>query len=90
MEIKIGEIYDLITHRGKTVPVQIRNEITVGDKGSQKRGTVYNFTYLDNSGKPNGTCRSNELRKRENSKPNEARSEADTKLTDSGNNKKQK
>lgn len=91
MEIRIGETYDLITHRGKRIPVQIGSESTVGDKNSEKPPTtVYSITYLDNSGKPNGTCRASELRKRENSKPSEAKLDGDTKSEESKNNKNQK
>lgn len=87
MEIKIGETYDLIGHKGKTVPVQIRNESTIGG-GADKRGTVYNFTYLDNSKRPDGICRASELRKRENSKPNKLKSEASTKSDQDSKNHK--
>jgi len=55
MTIKVGDTYDLVGYKGKKTPVQIASE----------SNDIYTIIYLDNSGKPAGTCRAGELVKRD-------------------------
>jgi hypothetical protein len=55
MVFKVGDTLDLVGHKGKKTPVQIISE----------SNDVYTIQYLDNSGRPAGTCRASELVKRE-------------------------
>lgn len=54
MGFKTGDTCDLVGYKGKTTPVQIISE----------QDGVFTIQYLDNSGRPAGTCRANELKER--------------------------
>jgi len=69
MAIKVGDTYDLVGYKGKKTPVQV---------ASAANG-IYTIVYLDNSGKPAGTCREEELVKRAKSgKAEEPKKKAET------------
>jgi len=58
MKFKVGDTLDFVGYKGKRTPVQIISTSEVGDHNKEE---VVVFTYLDNSGRPNGTCRVSEL-----------------------------
>jgi len=55
MAMKVGETYDLIARGGKRTPVQV----------ASVQNDIATIVYLDNSGRPHGTCRENELHARD-------------------------
>lgn len=62
MKFKVGDTLDFVGYKGKLTPVQIVNISEVDDHNKDE---VAVFSYLDNSGRPNGTCRVSELKERD-------------------------
>lgn len=79
MKVKIGDTLDLVGYKGKRTPVQVINISKVGDHGKEE---IFIFTYLDNSGRPNGSCRQSELEKRDQKIEKESSKKEDTPHTE--------
>ena len=62
MKVKIGDTLDLVGYKGKRTPIQVVSISQIGDAHKEE---IAVFTYLDNSGRPNGTCRVAELAERD-------------------------
>lgn len=58
MKVTKGDTLDLVGYKGKRTPIQV---ISISQIGDAKKEDIVVFTYLDNSGRPNGTCRVTEL-----------------------------